>query len=285
VALVTGGARGVGLEVARAFAREGAQVVIADLGTALDGRGRDDGPVADAAAGIRAEGGVCEGIAADVGDPKASRALVTAALDSFGRVDILVNAAGILRRGSLLDLDPDDWSATLRVHLDGALYTTCAVVAHWAETERAGRRIVNISSDSGLYGDASYVAYAVAKAGVVALTLSCAEVVEPLGGTANVFIPQAATRMTNDIPLEELPDRDRWAAGEFDPAHVPPALLYLVSEEADWITGHIVGGWGFEVHLYSKPARARSIFSPGPWDLDALFSRFRTAFEAGDAST
>ena len=100
-----------------------------------------------------------------------------------------------------------------------------------------------------------------------------------------MFIPQAATRMTASIPLEQLPNPDRWRTGEFDPAHVPPALVYLASDEADWITGQIVGGWGFEAHIYAKPRRRRSMFSPGPWDLDELFARFRETFEPGLEST
>jgi NAD(P)-dependent dehydrogenase (short-subunit alcohol dehydrogenase family) len=278
VAVVTGGARGIGLEVARALAREGARVMIADLGADLDGRGRDAGPAEKAAASIRGEDGTCEAIAMDVGDPDACDALVSQTLERFGKIDVLVNAAGNIRPGSILDLDLDDWEATLRVHLGGALNTSRSVAAHWASVEGTGRRLVNVSSDAGLYGEGSYTAYAVAKAGIVALTLSCADTLRPLGATANVFIPQAATRMTASIPLDELPDADRWKTGEFDPAHVPPALVYLASDEADWISGRIVGGWGCEVHLYSLPRRQRSIFSPGPWNLDSLFERLPQAF-------
>jgi NAD(P)-dependent dehydrogenase (short-subunit alcohol dehydrogenase family) len=252
--------------------------VIADLGSALDGRGSDVGPAEEAAAEIRARGGACAAVTVDVGDPEQAGELVTETLRRFEKVDILVNAAGIIRPGSILDLDPEDWDATLRVHLGGTLNTSRCVVAHWAATEGEGRRLVNVSSDAALYGEGSYTAYAVAKAGIVALTLSCAETLRDLGATANVFIPQAATRMTASIPLEELPDPDRWRTGEFDPAHVPPALVYLVSDEASWISGQIVGGWGFEVHLYSKPKRLRSIYSPGPWDLDSLFARLPETF-------
>jgi NAD(P)-dependent dehydrogenase (short-subunit alcohol dehydrogenase family) len=285
VAVVTGGGRGIGRHVASAFASHGARVVIADLGTALDGTGEDVGVAEAAAAEIRAGGGACHGVAADVGDPEDARRLVAEALEAFGKVDVLVNAAGIMRSGSILDVELDDWDATLRVHLAGTLNTTRAVVAHWAAVAGAGRRLVNLSSDSGLFGEPGYLAYAAAKAGVVGLTLSCVEPLRALGATANVFIPQAATRMTASIPLEQLPDPDRWRTGEFDPAHVPPALLYLASDEADWISGRIVGGWGFEVHLYAEPRRARSIFSPGPWDVDELFARFRDAFEPGVDAT
>jgi NAD(P)-dependent dehydrogenase (short-subunit alcohol dehydrogenase family) len=278
VAIVTGGARGIGLEVARAFAREGARVVIADLGADLDGRGQDAGPAGEAAAAIDAEGGTCVAMAVDVGDPDACDGLVAGTLDRFEKVDVLVNAAGNIRPGSVLDLELEDWDLTLRVHLGGALNTSRSVAAHWATVAGTGRRLVNVSSDAGLYGEGAYTAYAVAKAGIVALTLSCADTLRPLGATANVFIPQAATRMTASIPLDELPDTERWKTGEFDAAHVPPALVYLASDEAGWISGRIVGGWGYEVHLYSLPKRERSLFSPGPWDLDSLFTRFPQAF-------
>jgi NAD(P)-dependent dehydrogenase (short-subunit alcohol dehydrogenase family) len=279
VAVVTGGARGIGRQVAGAFAREGARVLIADLGSSLDGAGHDLEVAKQAAAEISREGGSCSWMAADVGQPEQAEAIVAETVEQFGQLDILVNAAGIIRPGSILDLDGEDWDATLRVHLAGTLNTSRAASAHWARVAGTGRRLVNFSSDAGLFGDEGYVAYAVAKAGVVALTLSCAEPLRPLGATANVFIPQAATRMTASIPLEQLPDPDRWRAGEFDAARVPPALVYLASDDSDWISGQIVGGWGFEIHLYAKPRRARSIFSPGPWDTDQLFDRFRAAFE------
>jgi NAD(P)-dependent dehydrogenase (short-subunit alcohol dehydrogenase family) len=285
VAIVTGGGRGIGFHVARAFAREGARVAIADLGSALDGSGQDASVAEAAAAQIRAEGGECLGIAIDVCDPEQARALVAETVAELGRVDALVNAAGIIRPGSVIDLDLGDWDATLRAHLTGTLSTTRAAFGHWTSIAGTGRRLVNISSDAGLFGDETYLAYGVAKAGVVALTLGCVEPLRELGGTANVFIPQAATRMTASIPLDELPDRERWQTGEFDPAHVPPALVYLASNEADWVSGEIIGGWGFEVHRYAKPRRARSMFSAGPWDLDELFARFRDTFEPGlDAS-
>ncbi len=110
------------------------------------------------------------------------------------------------------------------------------------------------------------------------LTLSCAKTLARYGATANVFVPQAATRLTASIPREALPDPERWLTDEFDPEHVPPAAVYLASDEAHWVNGRIVAGFGYEVHLYALAARARSIYSPGPWRLDVLFDRFPRAF-------
>ena len=188
-------------------------------------------------------------------------------------MDVLVNVAGILRRGSILEASDEAWQMTFDAHVNGTRNTMRSVGARWRDTPGRHRRVINISSDSGLYGDADYAAYAAAKAAVIGLTLSAAVTLAEVGATANVFIPQALTRMTRSIPADELPDNDRarWDSGEFAAANVPPVLLFVASDEADWMSGRIVGGWGFEAHQYSQAARARSIYSPGPWDLDTLF--------------
>ena len=279
VAIVTGGGRGIGREVASAFARHGAGVMIADLGVSLDGT-EPDSTIADAAAAeIRDEGGKCVGTVADVGDFSDAQRMVAETVSEFGGFDILVNAAGIIRRGSILELTPEDWEATIQVHVTGTLHTSRAAIEYWNSSPGSERRLINFASDAGLYGESDYLAYGVAKAGVVALTLGCVELLDEVGGTANIFIPQAATRMTASIPIDQLPDSDRWQTGEFHPANVPPALVYLASEKSDWLSGEIIGGWGHEVHLYAKPRRHRSLFSPGPWEIEDLFRRIRVALE------
>jgi NAD(P)-dependent dehydrogenase (short-subunit alcohol dehydrogenase family) len=138
--------------------------------------------------------------------------------------------------------------------------------------------MVNIGSDSGIYGEPDFVCYAAAKAAVAGLTASCDRDMTAAGATCNLYLPQALTRMTESIPPDELPDGDRWAAGEFSPANVMPALLYLLSERGGWINGRVIAGFGFEVHLYSQPERIRSIYSTGPWDAELLDMRARAAF-------
>jgi NAD(P)-dependent dehydrogenase (short-subunit alcohol dehydrogenase family) len=281
VAIVTGGGRGIGFHVARSLAVEGAHVMIADLGTRLDGTGRDESLASDAAATIQRDGGECAAMRTDVTDPGSVHQLIEATTDRYGSLDVVVNAAGNLRAGGLADMTADDLDATLRVHVCGTAHLMQAALQHWHVHPGSRRRVVNVSSESGLYGDGPYLAYGAAKAGVIALTLGSVDELAAVGATAHVFIPQAATRMTSSIPAALLPDAGtgKWLpGGEFDPRNVTPALVYLAGEDSDWLSGRIVGGWGYEVHLYSVPARARSLHRDQPWDLDALHARLPEAF-------
>jgi NAD(P)-dependent dehydrogenase (short-subunit alcohol dehydrogenase family) len=278
VALITGGGRGIGRELALALGARGASVVIADRGVDLAGR-EPGAPVAEeVAAEIRAHGGTAQAAAVDVADARQVDELVAGTVADLGRLDVVVNMAGVMRRGALAEATPDDLRDTLAVHVAGAFNTSRAALAHWRATPGGGRRLVNVGSDAGAYGEPDYVAYATAKAAVAGLTLSCVRDMRAAGATCNLFVPQALTRMTASIPADELPDGDRWAAGEFDPANVLPALLYLLSDDGGWITGRMIAGFGFEVHLYSAPERVRSLHSAGPWDAELLAARMRAAF-------
>ncbi len=254
-------------------------MVIADRG--VDLAGCDPGaPVAeDVAAEIRAHGGTAVAAAVDVTDAGQVDALVAGIVADLGRLDLVVNMAGLMRRGALAEATPEDLRDTLAVHVAGAFNTSRAALAHWRATPGVDRRVINVGSDAGAYGEPDYIAYATAKAAVAGLTLSCVRDMRDVGATCNLFVPQALTRMTASIPADELPDGDRWAAGEFSPANVLPALLYLLGEAGGWVTGRVIAGFGFEVHLYSAPARVRSLHSPGPWDAELLAARMRAAFE------
>jgi NAD(P)-dependent dehydrogenase (short-subunit alcohol dehydrogenase family) len=276
VAIVTGGGRGIGRALARAFSLHGATVVVADYGVALDGAGSSNEPAEEAAVEIRAAGGTVQASMTDVGDADQARALVDGTIERFGKLDILVNAAGILGHGGILDVTDRDWREVLRVNLTGTFNTTRAAAAHW-RARGAGGRLINFGSDAGFYGVPDEVAYSASKAGIEAFTLSCAASLRDIGVTCNVVHPQALTRLTGSIPIEKRPDPQRWLTDEFDPANVAPALIYLASDEAGWITGRTLACFGYEIHLYSAPARVRSLYSPGPWDIDVLFERFRAS--------
>lgn len=277
VAIVTGAARGVGRAVAGAFAREGAIVVAADAGVNLDGSSPSRAPVETTVAELVASGHKAHASFTDVTDRHQVTSMLDDALTRFGRMDILVNAAAVMRHGSILDASVEGWEAQMRVNATGTFNTSQAAAVHW-KNAGGGGRLINFGSDAGLYGVESEVAYAASKAAVIAMTLSCAQTLRAYGVTSNVVHPQAATRLTATIPVEDLPDSARWATGEFDPDHVPPALVYLASDAGHWINGCVLATFGYEVHLYRLAERGRSIYSVGPWDQALLDRLIEEAF-------
>jgi NAD(P)-dependent dehydrogenase (short-subunit alcohol dehydrogenase family) len=279
VAVVTGGARGVGRSVAKAFAREGATVVIADAGVQLDGTQPAKAPLESTVDELVQSGLKVHASFTDVKDPGQVAALVDGTVERFGRLDILVNAAAVMRHGSVTETSSHDWNAQMTVNAGGTFNTTRAAALHWTRSGTGGR-LINFGSDAGLFGVGSEVAYSASKAAVIALTLSCAQSLGPLGVTCNVVHPQAATRLTASLPSEQLPNSERWATGEFDPDHVPPALIYIASDEGSWINGCVLATFGYEVHLYRLAERAHSIYSDGPWDQRALERRLKEEFSS-----
>jgi NAD(P)-dependent dehydrogenase (short-subunit alcohol dehydrogenase family) len=279
VAIVTGGARGVGRSVARAFAREGATVVIADAGVELDGNRPAKGPLDATVAELSAGGYRAHASFTDVTDQDQVAALITGTVERLGRLDILVNAAAVMRHGSIAEASAEDWDVQMRVNAGGTFNTSRAAAAHWMRA-RTGGRLINFGSDAGLFGVKSEVAYSASKAAVIAMTLSSAQALSTYRVTCNVVHPQAATRLTASIPTDQLPDSQRWAGGEFDPDHVPPALVYLASDAGGWVNRCVLATFGFEVHLYRLAERARSIYNDGPWDQSVLDRRFKEGFSS-----
>jgi len=278
VAIVTGAGRGIGRSVARLLASEGASVVVNDLGAAVDGSGHDSEPAHDVVAEIAEAGGKAVANGADISVFAAAESLVQTAIEEFGRLDILVNVAGILRDRMVFNMTEQEWDDVIRVHMKGTFNTTRFASAHWRSLrdETAQNRIINFTSVSGLHGAPGQPNYAAAKMGIVGLTWSSARALGKYGVTVNAISPGAATRMTESVPTgrrRTRPDADEWS-----PDNVAPIVAYLASERSGWITGRIIHSSGYEVSLYSNPEPVVRIIGTGPWQPDALAEQVERSF-------
>jgi NAD(P)-dependent dehydrogenase (short-subunit alcohol dehydrogenase family) len=278
VAIVTGAGRGIGRSVARLLASEGASVVVNDLGSAVDGSGQDTGPAHDVVAEIAEAGGKAVANGADISVFAAAENLVRTAIEEFGRLDILVNVAGILRDRMVFNMTEQEWDDVIRVHMKGTFNTTRFASAHWRSLRdsTAQNRIINFTSVSGLHGAPGQPNYAAAKMGIVGLTWSSARALGKYGVTVNAISPGAATRMTDSVPTERR--RTRPEVDEWSPDNVAPIVAYLASERSGWITGRIIHSSGYEVSLYSNPEPVVRIIGTGPWQPDALAEQVERSF-------
>jgi NAD(P)-dependent dehydrogenase (short-subunit alcohol dehydrogenase family) len=279
VAIVTGAGRGIGRSVALLLAAEGASLVVNDIGAALDGSGGDAGPAQQVAAEIADAGGKAVASLADVSDHGAAEGLIATAVEQFGRLDVLVNVAGILRDRMVFTMSEPEWDDVIRVHLKGTFNTTKFAAAHWRSVrdESAQNRIINFTSVSGLHGAPGQPNYAAAKMGIVGLTYSCANALGRYGVTANAISPGAATRMTESVPTERRRAVTATDA-ERSPDNIAPVVAYLASERSGWINGQIVSSRGYEVALYNIPQPVITIAGTGPWDVDALAGQMERSF-------
>ncbi|HEY8837584.1 MAG TPA: SDR family NAD(P)-dependent oxidoreductase, partial [Dehalococcoidia bacterium] len=200
VAIVTGAGRGIGASVARIMAREGASVVVNDVGVGVDGSGQDKGPAQDVVDEIRSAGGKAVACFDSVADHDAAERIVRTALDEFGGLDVLVNVAGILRDRMVFNMTEEEWDAVIAVHLKGTFNTTKFASIHWRTARKGNYRLINFTSESGLLGAPGQPNYAAAKMGIVGFTYSCANGLARYGVTANCISPRAATRMDGDDP-------------------------------------------------------------------------------------
>ncbi|MFJ8136343.1 SDR family oxidoreductase [Streptomyces sp. NPDC096013] len=242
VVVVTGAGRGLGRAHALAFAGEGARVVVNDLGVGLDGTPGPDSPAAQVVAEIRAAGGEAVAHGGDIATTAGAASLIATALDTYGRLDTLVNNAGYLRDRMLVNLDEDDWDAVTRVHLKGHFLPLKHAAAYWRAETKAGRtpvaRIINTSSGAGLLGSVGQGNYSAAKAGIIALTLVAAAELARYGVQVNAIAPAARTRMTEHTFAETMA-----APGSgFDvmaAENVSPLVVWLGSGERAGVTGRV----------------------------------------------
>ena len=238
--IITGAARGLGRSYALAFAAEGANVVVNDIGTSLSGEGRDTSAAADLVAEIKATGGSAIANYEDVTDWDAAKRIVDAAVAAFGSLHVVVNNAGIVRDRMFVSATPEEWDATMHVHLRGHFCVSRHAVDYWRGQQKAGNavdaRIINTTSGAGLQGSIAQAAYSTAKGGIAALTLVQAAELGRYGITANALAPAARTRMT------EGAFADKMAAVESgfdvqDPDNIAPAVVWLGSEQSRHVTG------------------------------------------------
>jgi NAD(P)-dependent dehydrogenase (short-subunit alcohol dehydrogenase family) len=283
VAIVTGGGRGIGASISKLFAAEGAKVVVNDLGGHTDGTGADAGPAGEVVEAIKAAGGEAVADGGDIADVATGERLVDTAVKEFGKLDIVVNVAGILRDRMIFNLTEADWDAVVRVHLKGHYSTVRPASAYWRSQRnpQGHYRVINFTSVSGLDGSPGQPNYAAAKMGIVGLTYSLAQGLARYGVTANAIAPGASTRLTATVPDDKRvvrEDRPSEEDLERSPDNIAPVALYMASEQSDWLTGRVVSSSGYEVGLYENPQIIRQISSTAPWAYDKLAAQLERSF-------
>jgi NAD(P)-dependent dehydrogenase (short-subunit alcohol dehydrogenase family) len=240
VCIVTGAGRGIGREHSLMLAAHGARVVVNDLGGSMDGEGSSGGPAHDVVEEIEAAGGQAVANGDDVSDWNGAQRLVQQAIDAFGRLDVLVNNAGILRDRMLVNMSEAEWDAVIKVHLKGTAGPSHHAAAHWREQSKAGEevdaRIINTSSPSGIYGNPGQTNYGAAKAGIAAFTVIAAMELARYGTTVNAIAPAALTRMTENLGMGQASDE---AKEQMGPRWIAPIVTWLASTEARGVTGRV----------------------------------------------
>lgn len=278
VVIVTGAGRGIGREHALEFARQGADVVVNDLGAEVDGTAASIGPASEVAEEIRSIGQRAIINGDDVSQPEGAKRLIQSAIDEFGRLDVLVNNAGILRDRMMVNMSYEEWDAVIQVHLRGTFGPAHYAAEYWRDRSKAGdevdARIINTTSSSGIYGNVGQSNYGAAKAGIAAFTIITAMELQKYGVTVNAIAPAAATRMT--IPLRPHDDgAERAPAGAFDPRgpeNISPLVVWLGSAESAAITGRVFNVSGGRISVAEGWRAGPSVSEKKRWDAAVLGS-------------
>jgi NAD(P)-dependent dehydrogenase (short-subunit alcohol dehydrogenase family) len=264
IAIVTGAGRGLGRAHALELARQGARVVVNDLGVALDGSGRDAATAQAVVDEITESGGEAVSNGDDVVDWEGARSLVDTALEAFGGLDVLVNNAGFTRDRMVVTSTEEEWDAVVGVHLKGHFAPTRHAAGYWRDRSKAGApvdaRIINTSSGAGLLGSVGQAAYSAAKAGIAILTIVEAEELARYGVTVNGLAPSARTRMTEGVFAAQMA-RPESGFDAMDPANVSPLVAWLASSESTDVTGQVFEVEGGRLSIAERwhhgPARSQ----------------------------
>src|SRR5215204_6370437 len=250
VAIVTGACRGIGRAHARLLAKQGAKVVVNDLGGSRDGSGTDTGPAQEVVDEIVAAGGHAVANTDDISDFAGGENLVKTAVGEFGKLDVLINNAGILRDRMLVNMTDAEWDAVIKVHLKGTFAPSHFAANHWRERSKAGDevdgRIINTSSPSGIYGNVGQTNYGAAKAGIATFTIIAAKELARYGVTVNAIAPAALTRMTENLGMGEASDEVK---EKMHPRWISPIVTWLASEESSAVTGRVFDVTGMRLAI------------------------------------
>lgn len=248
VVVITGAGRGIGREYALEFAREGAKVVVNDLGADPDGSGVSRGPANEVVDQIKDMGGEAIANGDDVSSSEGAANLIKTALDTFGGLDVLVNNAGILRDRMIASMSEQDWDDVIRVHLRGTFLPTKHAVDYWRAESKAGRtreaRLINTSSSSGLFGNVGQANYGAAKAGIANFTIVASKELSRYGVTANAIYPGAVSRLTENI----IPGAGK-GAHPMDAHYIAPVVAWLGSPESRDVNGRLIGLKGSQITI------------------------------------
>ncbi|MDH3655951.1 MAG: SDR family oxidoreductase [Myxococcales bacterium] len=273
VVIVTGAGRGIGREHALELARQGAKVVVNDLGVSNSGEGGGQGPADEVVRAIRDLGGEAVANDADVADWEQTEALVRQAIDEFGRLDAVVNNAGFVRDRMFVSCSEEEWDAVVRVHLKGHFCLARHAAAYWRGLVKAGEpvdaRIINTSSGAGVLGSVGQSSYSAAKAGIATLTLVQAAELGRYGITANAICPIARTRMTEGAFGEAMKAPDQ-GFDENDPANVSPFVAWLASAQSREVTGRVWEVFGGTVTVFDGYRREQTKDIGRRWDAAEL---------------
>src|SRR5215208_2263386 len=277
VAIVTGGARGIGRAIGLGLAQEGARVVVCDIGASLQGTGVDAGPAQQTVDEIKRAGGEAIASTLSIVEPKNADEIVKAALAAFGRVDILVNNAGILRDKIFHRMSWSDWSDVIMVHLHGSFSMSRACATHFREQNSGS--MIHMTSTSGLVGNFGQANYMAAKMGIVGLSRGIALDMQRFNVRSNALAPFAWGRMIGSIPTETEAEKERVARlQQMTPEKIAPLVVYLGSDKAAGISGQIFSVRNNEVFLFNQTRPIRSIHRSDGWTPDKLDAQLKGAF-------
>ena len=287
VCIITGGAGGIGSHLSKVYAEQGAKVIVADTGADVEGRmGVDPTKVNAIVDEITANGGEAIASVGDIADMDYAESVVQLALDTYGDLDVLVCAHGILRERMIFNMGEDEWDGVIRTHLRGCFAPTKFAAIHWrTERDKGQRRIIYFTSDAGIRGSAGQPNYSAAHAAKLGLMRSNVMGLERYGVTCNAIAPGASTRMTDRGRglNPEGPSPSESAAGtERDPKNVVPICVWLASTESEMANGRIFSATGHRISLFEEPVQERILRLQEPMvELDALFDLWPRTFDQG----